>query len=81
MYGVLPLDQLVESYCDVPVHKTIPLLNIRLNKTIQYSMYILVSVWKYFYAAHPSPGTTDLSNEIRKVAGEDKRIITDETIN
>uniref|UniRef100_A0A8C7FX05 Bmi1 polycomb ring finger oncogene 1a n=1 Tax=Oncorhynchus kisutch TaxID=8019 RepID=A0A8C7FX05_ONCKI len=58
--------------CDVPVHKTKPLLNIRSDKTLQDIVYKLV------------PGlfkTTTRSNEDRgEVADEDKRIITDDEI-
>uniref|UniRef100_A0A663LWU3 RING-type domain-containing protein n=1 Tax=Athene cunicularia TaxID=194338 RepID=A0A663LWU3_ATHCN len=52
--------------CDVQVHKTRPLLNIRRRD---------------FYAAHPSADAANGSNEDRgEVADEDKRIITDDEI-
>ncbi|KAH0627512.1 hypothetical protein JD844_003298 [Phrynosoma platyrhinos] len=58
--------------CDVQVHKTRPLLNIRSDKTLQDIVYKLV------------PGlfkTANGSNEDRgEVADEDKRIITDDEI-
>ncbi|KAI3355197.1 hypothetical protein L3Q82_018055, partial [Scortum barcoo] len=58
--------------CDVQVHKTKPLLNIRSDKTLQDIVYKLV------------PGlfkTSNGSNEDRgEVADEDKRIITDDEI-
>ncbi|KAG9356078.1 hypothetical protein JZ751_000922 [Albula glossodonta] len=58
--------------CDVQVHKTKPLLNIRSDKTLQDIVYKLV------------PGlfkTANGSNEDRgEVADEDKRIITDDEI-
>ncbi|KAH0501598.1 Polycomb complex protein BMI-1 [Microtus ochrogaster] len=58
--------------CDVQVHKTRPLLNIRSDKTLQDIVYKLV------------PGlfkTSNGSNEDRgEVADEDKRIITDDEI-
>ncbi|KAG2458156.1 BMI1 protein, partial [Polypterus senegalus] len=58
--------------CDVQVHKTRPLHNIRSDKTLQDIVYKLV------------PGlfkTTNGSNEDRgEVADEDKRIITDDEI-
>ncbi|XP_064797295.1 polycomb complex protein BMI-1-A-like isoform X1 [Oncorhynchus masou masou] len=75
--------------CDVPVHKTKPLLNIRSDKTLQDIVYKLVpGLFKNemkrrrdFYAAHPSVDATTRSNEDRgEVADEDKRIITDDEI-
>ncbi|KFR13371.1 Polycomb complex protein BMI-1, partial [Opisthocomus hoazin] len=76
--------------CDVQVHKTRPLLNIRMSdKTLQDIVYKLVpGLFKNemkrrrdFYAAHPSADAANGSNEDRgEVAGEDKRIITDDEI-
>ncbi|XP_012688726.2 polycomb complex protein BMI-1-A [Clupea harengus] len=75
--------------CDVQVHKTKPLLNIRSDKTLQDIVYKLVpGLFKNemkrrrdFYAAHPSVDATNGSNEDRgEVADEDKRIITDDEI-
>ncbi|KAL2085904.1 hypothetical protein ACEWY4_019224 [Coilia grayii] len=75
--------------CDVQVHKTKPLLNIRSDKTLQDIVYKLVpGLFKNemkrrrdFYAAHPSVDATNGSNEERgEVADEDKRIITDDEI-
>lgn len=75
--------------CDVQVHKTKPLLNIRSDKTLQDIVYKLVpGLFKNemkrrrdFYAAHPSVDAGNGSNEDRgEVADEDKRIITDEEI-
>ncbi|KAI5282373.1 Polycomb Complex Protein Bmi-1 [Manis pentadactyla] len=75
--------------CDVQVHKTRPLLNIRSDKTLQDIVYKLVpGLFKNemkrrrdFYAAHPSADATNGSNEDRgEVADEDKRIITDDEI-
>ncbi|XP_053571675.1 polycomb complex protein BMI-1 [Bombina bombina] len=75
--------------CDVQVHKTRPLLNIRADKTLQDIVYKLVpGLFKNemkrrrdFYAAHPSPDAANGSNEDRgEVADEDKRIITDDEI-
>ncbi|XP_029552371.1 polycomb complex protein BMI-1-A isoform X1 [Salmo trutta] len=75
--------------CDVPVHKTKPLLNIRSDKTLQDIVYKLVpGLFKNemkrrrdFYADHPSVDATTRSNEDRgEVADEDKRIITDDEI-
>ncbi|XP_006634448.2 polycomb complex protein BMI-1-A [Lepisosteus oculatus] len=75
--------------CDVQVHKTKPLLNIRSDKTLQDIVYKLVpGLFKNemkrrrdFYAAHPSIDATNGSNEDRgEVADEDKRIITDDEI-
>ncbi|KAE8596027.1 hypothetical protein XENTR_v10015944 [Xenopus tropicalis] len=75
--------------CDVQVHKTRPLLNIRADKTLQDIVYKLVpGLFKGemkrrrdFYAAHPSADASNGSNEDRgEVADEDKRIITDDEI-
>ncbi|KAG8443250.1 hypothetical protein GDO86_011885 [Hymenochirus boettgeri] len=75
--------------CDVQVHKTRPLLNIRADKTLQDIVYKLVpGLFKGemkrrrdFYAAHPSADAANGSNEDRgEVADEDKRIITDDEI-
>ncbi|XP_013911601.1 PREDICTED: polycomb complex protein BMI-1 [Thamnophis sirtalis] len=75
--------------CDVQVHKTKPLLNIRSDKTLQDIVYKLVpGLFKNemkrrrdFYAAHPSADVANGSNEDRgEVADEDKRIITDDEI-
>lgn len=75
--------------CDVQVHKTKPLLNIRSDKTLQDIVYKLVpGLFKNemkrrrdFYAAHPSVDAANGSNEDRgEVADEDKRIITDDEI-
>ncbi|XP_066516545.1 polycomb complex protein BMI-1-A isoform X2 [Hoplias malabaricus] len=75
--------------CDVQVHKTKPLLNIRSDKTLQDIVYKLVpGLFKNemkrrrdFYAEHPSVDTANGSNEDRgEVADEDKRIITDDEI-
>ncbi|XP_063063425.1 polycomb complex protein BMI-1-A [Engraulis encrasicolus] len=75
--------------CDVQVHKTKPLLNIRSDKTLQDIVYKLVpGLFKNemkrrrdFYADHPSVDATNGSNEERgEVADEDKRIITDDEI-
>ncbi|XP_031228277.1 polycomb complex protein BMI-1-like [Mastomys coucha] len=75
--------------CDVQVHKTRPLLNIRSDKTLQDIVYKLVpGLFKNemkrrrdFYAAHPSADAANGSNEDRgEVADEEKRIITDDEI-
>uniref|UniRef100_A0AAY4A126 BMI1 proto-onco, polycomb ring finger n=1 Tax=Denticeps clupeoides TaxID=299321 RepID=A0AAY4A126_9TELE len=76
--------------CDVQVHKTKPLLNIRSDKTLQDIVYKLVpGLFKNemkrrrdFYAEHPSvEDAANASNEDRgEVADEDKRIITDDEI-
>ncbi|XP_051971282.1 polycomb complex protein BMI-1-A isoform X1 [Xyrauchen texanus] len=75
--------------CDVQVHKTKPLLNIRSDKTLQDIVYKLVpGLFKNemkrrrdFYAEHPSVDVANGSNEDRgEVADEDKRIITDDEI-
>uniref|UniRef100_A0AAY3ZWJ9 RING-type domain-containing protein n=1 Tax=Denticeps clupeoides TaxID=299321 RepID=A0AAY3ZWJ9_9TELE len=75
--------------CDVQVHKTKPLLNIRSDKTLQDIVYKLVpGLFKNemkrrrdFYAEHPSVDAGSGSNEDRgEVADEDKRIITDDEI-
>ncbi|XP_042201944.1 polycomb complex protein BMI-1 [Callorhinchus milii] len=75
--------------CDVQVHKTRPLLNIRSDKTLQDIVYKLVpGLFKDemkrrrdFYAAHPSADAANGSNEDRgEVTEEDKRIITDDEI-
>ncbi|XP_012683426.2 polycomb complex protein BMI-1-B [Clupea harengus] len=75
--------------CDVQVHKTKPLLNIRSDKTLQDIVYKLVpGLFKTemkrrrdFYAEHPSDDAANGSHEDRgEVADEDKRIITDDEI-
>ncbi|KAM9308741.1 polycomb complex protein BMI-1 [Gastrophryne carolinensis] len=75
--------------CDVQVHKTRPLLNIRADKTLQDIVYKLVpGLFKNemkrrrdFYADHPTAAAANGSNEDRgEVADEDKRIITDDEI-
>lgn len=75
--------------CDVQVHKTKPLLNIRSDKTLQDIVYKLVpGLFKNemkrrrdFYAEHPSGDAANGSNEDRgEVADEDKRIIADDEI-
>ncbi|KAJ8011132.1 hypothetical protein DPEC_G00055010 [Dallia pectoralis] len=75
--------------CDVQVHKTKPLLNIRSDKTLQDIVYKLVpGLFKDemkrrrdFYATHPSVDAGNISNEERgEVADEEKTIITDEII-
>lgn len=75
--------------CDVQVHKTKPLLNIRSDKTLQDIVYKLVpGLFKNemkrrrdFYADHPSGDATNGSNEDRgEVSDEDKRIIADDEI-
>uniref|UniRef100_A0A8C8DFP7 RING-type domain-containing protein n=1 Tax=Oncorhynchus tshawytscha TaxID=74940 RepID=A0A8C8DFP7_ONCTS len=75
--------------CDVPVHKTKPLLNIRSLITLFllhlfYSLALFCHEMKRrrdFYADHPSVDATTRSNEDRgEVADEDKRIITDDEI-
>ncbi|KAF4076830.1 hypothetical protein AMELA_G00219510 [Ameiurus melas] len=75
--------------CDVQVHKTKPLLNIRSDKTLQDIVYKLVpGLFKNemkrrrdFYAAHPSVDAANGSNEDRgEVADEEKRIIADDEI-
>ncbi|XP_076868918.1 polycomb complex protein BMI-1-A [Brachyhypopomus gauderio] len=75
--------------CDVQIHKTKPLLNIRSDKTLQDIVYKLVpGLFKNemkrrrdFYAEHPSVDAANGSNEDRgEVADEDKRIITDDEI-
>ncbi|KAK1790992.1 hypothetical protein P4O66_014065, partial [Electrophorus voltai] len=75
--------------CDVQVHKTKPLLNIRSDKTLQDIVYKLVpGLFKNemkrrrdFYAEHPSVDAANGSNEDRgEVADEDKRIIADDEI-
>uniref|UniRef100_A0A3Q4ANM2 RING-type domain-containing protein n=1 Tax=Mola mola TaxID=94237 RepID=A0A3Q4ANM2_MOLML len=75
--------------CDVQVHKTKPLLNIRSDKTLQDIVYKLVpglfksktrpSILIFFHACFPI--ASNGSNEDRgEVADEDKRIITDDEI-
>ncbi|CAM9598160.1 unnamed protein product [Lampetra fluviatilis] len=73
--------------CDVQVHKTRPLLNLRSDKTLQDIVYKLVpDLFKGemkrrrdFYSAHPAADVG--SNEARgEVADEDKQIITDDEI-
>nr|DBA25167.1 TPA: hypothetical protein GDO54_012729 [Pyxicephalus adspersus] len=75
--------------CEVQVHKTRPLLNIRADKTLQDIVYKLVpGLFKNemkrrrdFYADHPTAAAANGSNEDRgEVADEDKRIITDDEI-
>ncbi|XP_076848841.1 polycomb complex protein BMI-1-B [Brachyhypopomus gauderio] len=75
--------------CDVQVHKTKPLLNIRSDKTLQDIVYKLVpGLFKNemkrrrdFYAEHPSVDAANGSNEDRgEVSDEDKRIIADDEI-
>ncbi|XP_059828085.1 polycomb complex protein BMI-1-A isoform X1 [Hypanus sabinus] len=75
--------------CDVQVHKTRPLLNIRSDKTLQDIVYKLVpGLFKDemkrrrdYYAAHPSADAANGSNEDRgEVTEEEKRIITDDEI-
>lgn len=75
--------------CDVQVHKTKPLHNIRSDKTLQDIVYKLVpGLFKNemkrrrdFYADHPLADAANGSNEDRgEVSDEDKRIITDDEI-
>ncbi|XP_041102491.1 polycomb complex protein BMI-1-like [Polyodon spathula] len=75
--------------CDVQVHKTKPLHNIRSDKTLQDIVYKLVpGLFKNemkrrrdFYADHPSADVANGTNEDRgEVSDEDKRIITDDEI-
>ncbi|TRY53840.1 hypothetical protein DNTS_002796 [Danionella cerebrum] len=74
--------------CDVQVHKTKPLLNIRSDKTLQDIVYKLVpGLFKNemkrrrdFYAEHPIDATNGSSEDRGEVADEDKRIIADDEI-
>lgn len=74
--------------CDVQVHKTKPLLNIRSDKTLQDIVYKLVpGLFKNemkrrrdFYAEHPVDASNGSHEDRGEVADEDKRIITDDEI-
>ncbi|XP_075907260.1 polycomb complex protein BMI-1-A [Nelusetta ayraudi] len=74
--------------CDVQVHKTKPLLNIRSDKTLQDIVYKLVpGLFKNemkrrrdFYAEHPVDASNGSNEDRGQVADEDKRIITDDEI-
>nr|XP_061810282.1 polycomb complex protein BMI-1-A [Nerophis lumbriciformis] len=74
--------------CDVQVHKTKPLLNIRSDKTLQDIVYKLVpGLFKNemkrrrdFYAEHPVEASNGSNEDRGEVADEDKRIITDDEI-
>ncbi|XP_061615032.1 uncharacterized protein LOC133470564 [Phyllopteryx taeniolatus] len=74
--------------CDVQVHKTKPLLNIRSDKTLQDIVYKLVpGLFKSemkrrrdFYAEHPVEASNGSNEDRGQVADEDKRIITDDEI-
>ncbi|XP_016342856.1 polycomb complex protein BMI-1-B-like isoform X2 [Sinocyclocheilus anshuiensis] len=74
--------------CDVQVHKTKPLLNIRSDKTLQDIVYKLVpGLFKNemkrrrdFYAEHPVDATNGSNEDRGEVADEDKRIIADDEI-
>ncbi|KAM9827152.1 polycomb complex protein BMI-1-A [Neosynchiropus ocellatus] len=74
--------------CDVQVHKTKPLLNIRSDKTLQDIVYKLVpGLFKNemkrrrdFYADHPVDAVNGSNEDRGEVADEDKRIITDDEI-
>ncbi|XP_077364759.1 polycomb complex protein BMI-1-A isoform X2 [Festucalex cinctus] len=74
--------------CDVQVHKTKPLLNIRSDKTLQNIVYKLVpGLFKNemkrrrdFYAEHPVEASNGSNEDRGEVADEDKRIITDDEI-
>nr|XP_040023428.1 polycomb complex protein BMI-1-A [Gasterosteus aculeatus aculeatus]XP_040023429.1 polycomb complex protein BMI-1-A [Gasterosteus aculeatus aculeatus] len=74
--------------CDVQVHKTKPLLNIRSDKTLQDIVYKLVpGLFKSemkrrrdFYAEHPVDASNGSNEDRGEVADEDKRIITDDEI-
>uniref|UniRef100_A0A3Q0QUH6 Bmi1 polycomb ring finger oncogene 1a n=1 Tax=Amphilophus citrinellus TaxID=61819 RepID=A0A3Q0QUH6_AMPCI len=74
--------------CDVQVHKTKPLLNIRSDKTLQDIVYKLVpGLFKNemkrrrdFYAEHPVDASNGTNEDRGEVADEDKRIITDDEI-
>ncbi|KAK2859372.1 hypothetical protein Q5P01_003992 [Channa striata] len=74
--------------CDVQVHKTKPLLNIRSDKTLQDIVYKLVpGLFKNemkrrrdFYAEHPVDASNGSNEDRGEVADEDKRIITDDEI-
>uniref|UniRef100_A0A8C2L409 Bmi1 polycomb ring finger oncogene 1b n=1 Tax=Cyprinus carpio TaxID=7962 RepID=A0A8C2L409_CYPCA len=69
--------------CDVQVHKTKPLLNIRPDKTLQDIVYkLLPGLFKNemkrrrdFYAEHPVDATNGSNEDRGEVADEDKRII------
>ncbi|KAJ0059554.1 hypothetical protein NL108_001918 [Boleophthalmus pectinirostris] len=74
--------------CDVQVHKTKPLLNIRSDKTLQDIVYKLVpGLFKNemkrrrdFYADHPLDASNGTNEDRGEVADEEKRIITDDEI-
>lgn len=74
--------------CDVQVHKTKPLLNIRSDKTLQDIVYKLVpGLFKNemkrrrdFYADHPVDASNGTNEDRGEVADEEKRIITDDEI-
>ncbi|XP_029385348.1 polycomb complex protein BMI-1-A [Echeneis naucrates] len=74
--------------CDVQVHKTKPLLNIRSDKTLQDIVYKLVpGLFKNemkrrrdFYAEHPVDASNGSNEDRGEVADEEKRIITDDEI-
>ncbi|XP_061778489.1 polycomb complex protein BMI-1-A [Nerophis ophidion] len=74
--------------CDVQVHKTKPLLNIRSDKTLQDIVYKLVpDLFKNemkrrrdFYAEHPIEASNGSNEDRGEVADEEKRIITDDEI-
>ncbi|XP_072769509.1 polycomb complex protein BMI-1-A [Nerophis lumbriciformis] len=74
--------------CDVQVHKTKPLLNIRSDKTLQDIVYKLVpDLFKNemkrrrdFYAEHPVEASNGSNEDRGEVADEEKRIITDDEI-
>ncbi|XP_061877184.1 polycomb complex protein BMI-1-A [Entelurus aequoreus] len=74
--------------CDVQVHKTKPLLNIRSDKTLQDIVYKLVpDLFKNemkrrrdFYAEHPVEASNSSNEDRGEVADEEKRIITDDEI-
>ncbi|XP_073770473.1 polycomb complex protein BMI-1-B isoform X1 [Danio rerio] len=74
--------------CDVQVHKTKPLLNIRSDKTLQDIVYKLVpGLFKNemkrrrdFYAEHPVDATNGSNEDRGEVSDEDKRIIADDEI-
>ncbi|KAK5850200.1 hypothetical protein PBY51_014468 [Eleginops maclovinus] len=74
--------------CDVQVHKTKPLLNIRSDKTLQDIVYKLVpGLFKNemkrrrdFYSEHPVDVSNGSNEDRGEVADEDKRIITDDEI-
>ncbi|KAI9518685.1 Polycomb complex protein BMI-1-A [Dissostichus eleginoides] len=74
--------------CDVQVHKTKPLLNIRSDKTLQDIVYKLVpGLFKNemkrrrdFYSEHPVDVSNGSNEDRGEVADDDKRIITDDEI-